>query len=93
MGSVAIPGFGGLGWVWEAVCSDSWVWRRSEGGPVRRGEGEAKTKQGARSSPSSCIEGRRHVRRMVWRWLEINFATRIWCFGGRLEVVCRQLCE
>ena len=30
MGSVAIPGFGGLGWVWEAVCSDSWVWRRFE---------------------------------------------------------------
>ena len=28
MGSVAIPGFGGLGWVWEAVSSDSWVWRR-----------------------------------------------------------------
>ena len=21
MGSVAIPGFEGLGWVWEAVCS------------------------------------------------------------------------
>ena len=30
MGSVAIPGFGGMGWVWEAVCSDSWVWRRFE---------------------------------------------------------------
>ena len=28
MGSVAIPGFGGLGWFWEAVCSDSWFWRR-----------------------------------------------------------------
>ena len=25
VGSVAIPRFGDLGWVWEAVCSDSWV--------------------------------------------------------------------
>ena len=25
VGSVAITGFGGLGWVWEAVCIDSWV--------------------------------------------------------------------
>ena len=28
--SIGNPGFGGgLGWFLEAVCSDSWVWRRS----------------------------------------------------------------
>ena len=34
--------------VLEAVCSDSWVWRRSGGGPVRRrreGEGEDRNKE------------------------------------------------
>ena len=104
VGSLAILGFGGLGWVWEAICSDSWVWRRSGeevwggqgggsgrpyvaipgfggrlrswvwGGRMQRflgleevwgaGSGATKkatasaTKQGARSSPSSCIERR-----------------------------------
>ena len=46
MGSVAIPGFGGLGWVWEAVCSDSWFWRRFE--EVGLGEGLGRSGVGLR---------------------------------------------
>ena len=93
--SIGNSGFGGgLGWFLEAVCSDSWVWRRSgEGSRATTAKARQETKQGARSSPSSCIGGRKHVRRIVWRLLEISFANRIWCFGSRLEVVYKQLCD
>ena len=54
MGSVAIPRFGGLGCVWEAVCSDSWVWRRFW--EVSLGEGLGRSGSGS-GRPYVAIPG------------------------------------
>ena len=51
VGSVAIPGFGGLGWVWEAVCSDSCIWPVPGGGEAASLFG-ASPEQRKRSMPS-----------------------------------------
>ena len=96
MGSVAIPGFGGLGWVWEAVCSDSWFWRgfeevglgggrgRSGGGPVRRSDATR------REDETRGAQQPKLMHRVRGRWWEVG--GKRWKFGGggrRFEVIGR----
>ena len=67
MGSVAIPGFGGLGWVWEAVSSDSWVWRRF----WEVGLGEGLGRSGRLVLEAVCSDSWVWRRSGRWVWEEV----------------------
>ena len=67
MGSVAIPGFGGLGWVWEAVSSDSWVWRKF----WEVGLGEGLGRSGRLVLEAVCSDSWVWRRSGSWVWEEV----------------------
>ena len=89
MGSVAFPGFGGLGWVWEAICSDSW--RQRDRFTAQEGPSEVVLRVGSRLARQ---EARREAvlaaRGPKCRFYQQFKRNRRFCAAGSRGVGCRQ---